>query len=47
MQERFNSIGAGMFRTYILVRETGDERPPIPAASMSSVVAWQMAQQQQ
>jgi uncharacterized alpha-E superfamily protein len=47
MQGRFNSIGGGMFRTYIMVRETGDERPPIPAASMSSVVAWQMAQQQQ
>ena len=28
-------------------RETGEQRPPIPAASMSSVVAWQMAQQQQ
>jgi uncharacterized alpha-E superfamily protein len=45
-QERFNEIGDGLFRAYVYPDMT-DARPPIPAASVSAVVAWQMAQQQQ
>ena len=47
LQERLNSIGAELFRTYVLLPDSTDQRPPIPAANMSAVVAWQMAQQQQ
>jgi uncharacterized alpha-E superfamily protein len=47
LQERLNSIGAELFRTYVLLPDATDKRPPIPAANMSAVVAWQMAQQQQ
>ena len=47
LQERLNSIAAELFRTYVLLPDSNDKRPPIPAANMSAVVAWQMAQQQQ
>jgi uncharacterized alpha-E superfamily protein len=47
LQSEFNQIGEEMFRTYVLLPDSITERPPIPATSMSSVVAWQMAQQQQ
>lgn len=46
-QEKFNAIGEELFRTYVLLQDSNDVRPPIPAANMSAVVAWQMAQQQQ
>ena len=45
-QSRLNEIGEGLFKAYVFPDIT-DIRPPIPAASVSSVVAWQMAQQQQ
>lgn len=45
-QAKFNEIGEELFSTYVLLPDT-DKRPPIPAANMSAVVAWQMAQQQQ
>ncbi|MCW1886483.1 alpha-E domain-containing protein [Luteolibacter flavescens] len=45
-QTRFNEIGDGLFRAYVFPDIT-DARPPIPAASVSAVVAWQMSQQQQ
>lgn len=46
VQTVFNDIGDGLFRAYVFPDIT-DARPPIPAASMSAVVAWQMSQQQQ
>jgi len=47
LQGEFNDIGAAAFRAYVLLPDQIEERPPIPAASVSAVVAWQMAQQQQ
>lgn len=47
IQARFNSIGGEAFRAYVLLPDQIQDRPPIPAASVSAVVAWQMAQQQQ
>ncbi len=47
IQERLNAIGDAAFRTYVLLPDQIEARPPIPAASVSAVVAWQMAQQQQ
>ncbi len=47
LQGRLNTIGEELFRTYVLLPDASDKRPPIPAANMSAVVAWQMAQQQQ
>lgn len=47
LQERFNAIGDELFRAYVLLPDEMNDRPPIPAASVSAVVAWQMAQQQQ
>lgn len=47
LQERFNAIGEELFRAYVLLPDEAEARPPIPAASVSAVVAWQMAQQQQ
>ena len=47
LQERFNAIGSELFRTYVQLPDEIDVRPPIPAANISAVVAWQMAQQQQ
>lgn len=45
-QTLFNDIGDGLFRAYVFP-DISDTRPPIPAANVSSFVAWQMAQQQQ
>ena len=45
-QTRFNQIGEGLFSAYVFP-DVADKRPPIPAASVSAVVAWQMSQQQQ
>lgn len=47
LQARFNEIGDAVFRTYVLLPDQIEARPPIPASSVSAVVAWQMAQQQQ
>ncbi|WP_193211410.1 alpha-E domain-containing protein [Luteolibacter marinus] len=47
LQSRFNEIGEEAFRAYVLLPDGVETRPPIPAASVSAVVAWQMAQQQQ
>jgi len=47
IQTQFNEIGEEMFKAYVLLPDQIDERPPIPAATVSAVVAWQMAQQQQ
>lgn len=47
IQARFNEIGDAAFRTYVLLPDQTETRPPIPASSVSAAVAWQMAQQQQ
>jgi len=47
LQSDFNRIGEEMFRTYVLLPDQVEDRPPIPAATVSAVVAWQMQQQQQ
>ena len=47
LQGRLNDIADAIFRTYVLLPEQIDERPSIPASSISSVVKWQMQQQQQ
>ena len=47
LQSQFNEIGEEVFKTYVLLPDQVDDRPPIPAATVSSVVRWQMEQQQQ
>ena len=47
LQGRLNGIADAIFKTYVLFPEQVDERPSIPASSLSSVVKWQMEQQQQ
>lgn len=47
LQRRLNEIGNEVFRAFVLMPEEVDRRPPIPAASVSASVKWQMQQQQQ
>ncbi len=47
LQSQFNLIGEEVFKTYVLLPEQIKDRPPIPAETVSAVVAWQMEQQQQ
>ena len=47
LQSQFNLIGEEVFKTFVLLPEKADARPPIPAETMSAVVAWQMEQRQQ
>ncbi|BCX46228.1 alpha-helical domain with a conserved Er motif [Haloferula helveola] len=47
LQTRLNDIGEEIFRTYVLLPEQIEDRPPIPANTVSAVVRWQMEQQQQ
>lgn len=47
LQSDFNLIGEEIFKTYVLLPEEMEERPPIPASKVSAVIAWQMQQQQQ
>lgn len=46
LQTHLNEIGDEVFKAYVLMPEEM-ERPPIPAETVSSVVRWQMEQQQQ
>jgi uncharacterized alpha-E superfamily protein len=47
LQGRLNEVGEEVFRAFVLMPEEIDQRPPIPASSVSAVVKWQMQQQQQ
>ncbi|MGE9269882.1 MAG: alpha-E domain-containing protein, partial [Verrucomicrobiales bacterium] len=47
LQVQLNTIADAIFKAYILLPEEINERPSIPAAAISSVVKWQMEQQQQ
>jgi len=47
LQLKLNAISEAIFETYVLLPDQIDERPSIPASSISSVVKWQMEQQQQ
>lgn len=47
LQGHFNRIGEEVFREYVLLPESDESHPPIPAESVSAVVAWQLQQQQQ
>ncbi|MCH7228941.1 alpha-E domain-containing protein [Haloferula sp. A504] len=47
LQQRLNAIGEAVFRAFILLPDEIEQRPPIPASSVSAVVKWQMEQQQQ
>lgn len=47
LQFKLNAIADEVFNTYVLLPDQIEERPSIPASSISSVVKWQMEQQQQ
>jgi uncharacterized alpha-E superfamily protein len=47
LQTRFNEIGEAIFRSYVLLPETSDERPMVPPSSARAVMDWQIQQQQQ
>lgn len=47
LQGKLNGIAEAIFRSYVLLPEQIDQRPAIPASSVSAVVRWQMEQQQQ
>jgi uncharacterized alpha-E superfamily protein len=47
LQAQLNRVGEEIFKTFVLLPEEIEERPAIPASSISAVVKWQMEQQQQ
>ncbi|MEM1083789.1 MAG: alpha-E domain-containing protein [Verrucomicrobiota bacterium] len=47
LQTQFNRIGEAFFSEYVLLPDTDESVPPIPAESISAVVAWKIEQQQQ
>lgn len=47
LQAQFNRIGEQIFSEYVLLPDSDESIPPIPAESISAVVAWRIEQQQQ